>query len=425
MLTPRLLPLASILLCALGLAACSTEPVRPAEVQLTEEPGESGPRCSGADCCADAEALEFVPQRQYCSALALDNEGKGPASASALKDAISGARAEKIRTHDASGVLCHAYALDAQRAGDRGDAAAARSALADAVQACRAGFGNQSDQAAQAMLDSAEQRLQTKGEPAKINEELTAVLALARKNANAQIDAHATDALGRLMGMNGDIAAERRLLTEGMEKRRKAYGENSYQTGMSYVNLGGSYMRQNDNPAGRAWYERAIAVYGATLGMADPVTLEVRAAHAMSYSAERNHKRAQELLEAILPQAVQTFGPQSEETVAIINDIGNMQQHQGQSQAALLRYEEVLAIRRATMPGTAKLGRSALLAATLKRKSGGCGASAGFDAEVRRIAAQLEASPGKDDDAKSYVREAHDFLQQCTVAAPRGARKNK
>lgn len=425
MLTPRLLPLASILLCALGLAACSTEPVRPAEVQLTEEPGESGPRCSGADCCADAEALEFVPQRQYCSALALDNEGKGPASAVALKDAIAGARAEKIRNHDASSVLCHAYALDAQRAGDRGDAAAARSALSDAVQACRAGFGNQSSQAAQAMLDSAEQRLQTRGEAASINDELTAVLALARKNANAQIEADATDALGRLMGMNGDVAAERRLLTEGMEKRRKAYGENSYQTGMSYVNLGGSYMRQNDNPAGRAWYERAIAVYGATLGMADPVTLEVRAAHAMSYSAERNHKRAQELLEAMLPQAVQTFGPQSEETVAIINDIGNMQQHQGQSQAALLRYEEVLAIRRATMPGTAKLGRSALLAATLKRKSGGCGASAGLDGEVRRIAAQLEASSGKDEEAKSYVREAHDFLQQCTVPAPRGARKAK
>jgi tetratricopeptide (TPR) repeat protein len=425
MLTPRLLPLASILLCALGLAACSTEPVRPPEVQLTEEPGEAGPRCSGADCCTDAEALEFAPQRQYCSALALDNEGKAPASAAALKEAIAGARAEKIRTHDASGVLCHAYALEAQRAGDRGDTGAARSALGAAVQACRAGFGNQSDQAAQALLDSAEQRLQARGESAKIKEELATVLALARKNANAQIDADATDALGRLMGLDGDLAGERRLLTEGMEKRRKAYGENSYQTGMSYVNLGGSHMRQNDNPAGRAWYERAIAVYGATLGMADPVTLEVRAAHAMSYSAERNHKRAQELLEAMLPQALQTFGPQAEETVALINDIGNMLQQQGQTQAALLRYEEVLAIRRVSMPGSVKLGRSALLAAALKRKLGGCAASAALDTEVRRIAAQLEPSIGKDEEARQYVSEAQDVAQQCATPAPRGARKKK
>ncbi|NHZ44991.1 tetratricopeptide repeat protein [Massilia aquatica] len=425
MLTPRLLPLASILLCVLGLAACTTEPVRPREVQLTEEPGESGPRCSGPDCCADAEALEFVPQRQYCSALALDNEGKAPASASALKDAIAGARAEKIRTHDASGVLCHAYALDAQRAGDRGDGAAARSGLAAAVQACRAGFGNESNQAAQAMLDSAEQRLQNKDESAKVGEELAAVLALARKNVNAQIEADATDALGRLKGLAGDVNAERRLLTEGMEMRRKAYGENSYQTGMSYVNLGGSYMRVNDNQAGRAWYERAIAVYGTTLGMADPVTLEVRAAHAMSYSAERNHKRAQELLEAMLPQAVQTFGAQSEDTVAIINDIGNMQQHQGQSQAALLRYEEVLAIRRATMPDTVKHGRSALLAATLKHKIAGCAASGALDAEVRRIAAHLEPSVAKDEDAKLYVREANDVVQQCAAPAARTARKQK
>ncbi|UOD31952.1 tetratricopeptide repeat protein [Massilia violaceinigra] len=425
MLTPRLLPLASILLCVLGLAACTTEPVRPREVQLTEEPGESGPRCSGPDCCADAEALEFVPQRQYCSALALDNEGKAPASASALKDAIAGARAEKIRTHDASGVLCHAYALEAQRAGDRGDGAAARSGLAAAVQACRAGFGNESNQAAQAMLDSAEQRLQNKDESAKVGEELGAVLALARKNVNAQIEADATDALGRLKGLAGDVNAERRLLTEGMEMRRKAYGENSYQTGMSYVNLGGSYMRVNDNQAGRAWYERAIAVYGTTLGMADPVTLEVRAAHAMSYSAERNHKRAQELLEAMLPQAVQTFGAQSEDTVAIINDIGNMQQHQGQSQAALLRYEEVLAIRRATMPDTVKHGRSALLAATLKHKIAGCAASGALDAEVRRIAAHLEPSVAKDEDARLYVREANDVVQQCAAPAARTARKQK
>ncbi len=425
MLTPRLLPLASILLCVLGLAACTTEPVRPREVQLTEEPGESGPRCSGPDCCADAEALEFVPQRQYCSALALDNEGKAPASASALKDAIAGARAEKIRTHDASGVLCHAYALDAQRAGDRGDGAAARSGLAAAVQACRAGFGNESNQAAQAMLDSAEQRLQNKDESAKVGEELAAVLALARKNVNAQIAADATDALGRLKGLAGDVNAERRLLTEGMEMRRKAYGENSYQTGMSYVNLGGSYMRVNDNQAGRAWYERAIAVYGTTLGMADPVTLEVRAAHAMSYSAERNHKRAQELLEAMLPQAVQTFGAQSEETVAIINDIGNMQQHQGQSQAALQRYEEVLAIRRATMPDTLKHGRSALLAATLKHKIAGCAASSALDAEVRRIAAHLEPSAAKDEDARLYVREANDVVQQCAAPTARAARKQK
>lgn len=425
MLTPRLLPLASVLLCVLGLSACTTEPVRPREVQLTEEPGESGPRCSGPDCCADAEALEFVPQRQYCSALALDNEGKGPASASALKDAITGARAEKIRTHDASGVLCHAYALDAQRAGDRGDAAAARTGLAAAVQACRAGFGNESNQAAQAMLDSAEQRLQNKDESAKVGEELVAVLALARKNVNAQIEADATDALGRLKGLAGDVNAERRLLTEGMELRRKAYGENSYQTGMSYVNLGGSFMRVNDNQAGRTWYERAIAVYGTTLGMADPVTLEVRAAHAMSYSAERNHKRAQELLEAMLPQAVQTFGAQSEETVAIINDIGNMQQHQGQSQAALLRFEEVLAIRRATMPDTLKHGRSALLAATLKHKIAGCAASSALDAEVRRIAAHLEPSVAKDEDAKLYVREAQDVVQQCAAPAARTARKQK
>ncbi|NHZ64043.1 tetratricopeptide repeat protein [Massilia genomosp. 1] len=425
MLTPRLLPLVSVLLCALGLAACTTEPVGPREVQLTEEPGESGPRCSGADCCADAEALAFAPQRQYCSALALDNEGKAPASASALKDAIAGARAEKIRTHDASGVLCHAYALDAQRAGDRGEAAAARTGLAAAVQACRAGFGKESNQAAQAMLESAEQGLQSKEESAKIAEELAAVLVLARKNANAQIEADATDALGRLMGIGGDMSAERRLLTEGMELRRKAYGENSYQTGMSYVNLGGSYMRVNDNAAGRAWYERAIAVYGATLGMADPVTLEVRAAHAMSYSAERNHKRAQELLEAMLPQALQTFGPQSEETVAILNDIGNMQQHQGQSQAALLRFEEVLAIRRVSMPNTVKHGRSALLAATLKRKIAACAGSGALDAEVRRIAAQLEPSIAKDDDAKLFVLDAHDAAQQCATPAPRGARKKK
>ncbi|WP_164557923.1 tetratricopeptide repeat protein [Massilia atriviolacea] len=425
MLTPRLLPLASVLLCALGLAACSTEPVRTPEVQLTEEPGEAGPRCSGADCCSDAEALEFAPQRQYCSALALDNEGKGPASSSALKEAIAGARAEKIRTHDASGVLCHAYALEAQRAGDRGDAAAARTGLAAAVQACRAGFGNESDQAAQALLDSAEQRMQMK-ELDKVQADIGAVLAQARKNANAQIEADATDALGRLMGIGGDLAGERRLLNEGMEMRRKAYGENSYQAGMSYVNLGGSYMRQNDNPAGRAWYERAIAVYGATLGMADPVTLEVRAAHAMSYSAERNHKRAQELLEAMLPQAVQAYGAQSEDTVAILNDIGNMLQHQGQSPAALLRFEEVLAIRRATMPNSVKHGRSALLAATLKRKTGGgCGASTALDAEVRRIAAQLEASAARDEEARSYVRDAHDFVQQCALPAPRGARKHK
>ncbi|HEX8611204.1 MAG TPA: tetratricopeptide repeat protein [Telluria sp.] len=424
MLTPRFLPLASVLLCALGLAACTTAPVRPTEVQLTEEPGESGPRCSGADCCADAEALAFAPQRQYCSALALDNEGKAPAAASALKEAIASARAEKIRTHDASGVLCHAYALDAQRAADRGEAAAARTGLAAAVQACRAGFGNESDQAAQALLDSAEQRMQMK-ELDNVQADIGAVLALARKNANAQIEADANDALGRLMGITGDLAAERRLLTEAMEMRRKAYGENSYQTGMSYVNLGGSYMRQNDNAAGRAWYERAIAVYGVTLGMADPVTLEVRAAHAMSYSAERNHKRAQELFEAMLPQAVQTFGPQAEETVAIINDIGNMQQHQGQTQAALLRFEEVLAIRRVTMPGTVKLGRSALLAATLKRKLGGCNGSAALDTEIRRINTQLEASIAKDEDAKQYALDADHFVQQCALPAPRGARKKK
>ncbi|MFC3380283.1 tetratricopeptide repeat protein [Rugamonas sp. CCM 8940] len=180
------------------------------------------------------------------------------------------------------------------------------------------------------MLDSAEQRMQMK-EFGTVQAEMAEVLAQARKNANLQLEADAADALGRMLGLKGDVAGERRLLTEALELRRKIHGENSYQVGMSYVNIGGSYMRENDNRTGREWYERAIAVYGATLGMADPVTLEVRAAHAMSYSAERNHKRAQELFEAMLPQAVQTFGAQSEETVAIINDIGSMHEHQDQN----------------------------------------------------------------------------------------------
>lgn len=424
MLTPRFLPLASVLLCALGLAACTTEPVRPTEVQLTEEPGESGPRCSGADCCTDAEALEFGPQRLYCNALALDNEGKSAASTAALQQAIAGARAEKVRAHDASAVLCHAYGLDAQRASDSGDQAAGRSGYAAAVQACRAGFGKESNQVAQALLDSAEQRMQMK-ELGNVQADMTEVLAQARKNVNAQLEADTADALGRLMGLTGDVAAERRLLTEALELRRKIHGEDSYHVGMSYVNLGGSYMRQNDNPTGRQWYERAIAVYGTTLGMADPVTLEVRAAHAMSFSAERNHKRAQELFEAMLPQAVQTFGAQSEETVAIINDIGGMHEHQGQNPAALLRYEEVLAIRRVTMPNTVKHGRSAMLAATLKRRVAGCGGASALDAEVKSIAAHLRASMDKDADAREYVAGASVFNDKCALPAPRGARKKK
>ncbi|MCY0913669.1 tetratricopeptide repeat protein [Massilia antarctica] len=424
MLTPRLLPLASVLLCALGLAACTTAPVRPPEVQLTEEPGESGPRCSGADCCTDAEALEFGPQRLYCSALALDNEGKSAASTAALQQAIASARAEKIRTHDASAVLCHAYGLDAQRAGDGGDPVAGRVGYAAAVQACRAGYGKESDQAAQALLDSAEQRMQMK-EFGTVQAEMAEVLAQARKNANLQLEADAADALGRMLGLKGDVAGERRLLTEALELRRKIHGENSYQVGMSYVNIGGSYMRENDNRTGREWYERAIAVYGATLGMADPVTLEVRAAHAMSYSAERNHKRAQELFEAMLPQAVQTFGAQSEETVAIINDIGSMHEHQDQNPAALARYEDILAIRRVTMPNTVKHGRSAMLAATLKRRVAGCGGATALDAEVKTIAASLRTAMPKDADARAFLADASVFDDKCAHPAPRAARKKK
>lgn len=420
------LPLASLLVCALGLVACSTEPLRPPEVQLTEEPGEAGPRCSGADCCAEADALDFVPQRQYCSALALDNEGKGAASAAALKGAIAGARAEKIRTHDASGVLCHAYALDAQRAEERGDMAATRSGLDAAVQACRAGFGNASDQAARALLDSADQLVQTQQDFGNIVVQLDEALALARKNGNAQIEADALDAYGRYSALVGRQDDERRLLTEALEMRRKAYGENSYQTGMSYVNLGGSHMRMHQTAQGRAWYERAIAVYGSTIGMGDPVALEVRRAHARSYTVDGEHKRAQELLEAMLPQAVQAYGAQSEDTVALVNDIGNSLQSQSKFAEALQRFEEVLAIRRATVPETVKHGYAAMQAAGLQYEIGGCGASGALGAEVQRIAAHLKPASASNEERKNYLIDAQVFGRVCaTPPARKGARKTK
>ncbi|NHZ67302.1 tetratricopeptide repeat protein, partial [Massilia genomosp. 1] len=83
-----------------------------------------------------------------------------------------------------------------------------------------------------------------------VQAEMAEVQAQARKNANPQLEADAADALGRMLGLRGDVAGERRLLTEALALRRKVHGEDSYQVGMSYVNLGGSYMRANDNRPG-------------------------------------------------------------------------------------------------------------------------------------------------------------------------------
>lgn len=410
----------ALLLLAL-MAGCASPPVADTRVSPTTSamPAMSAATrtaCYRPTCCdnaLDAAALRFEPHRLNCRAIALTTEGKDSESLSALQTAIALARAETAQKVAATEVLCFALNDVAHRANARGDDAESRTQFDGNLAACKARFGDTSDEAAQALFGGASQHLR-RGRYDVARPQLQQVIELSRRNRNRGLESFATDALGRLYDERGDHVEGRRLLREAIAIKTTVFGTQSKELAVSYTNLGASYVDSNEGATGRDWYRKAIALYTETLGAANASTLDVESALAASHLGDGETKQGERLYELLLPKFVQTYGGSDERTVVIINDWGASLARQQRYSAALIKFEQALSIRRGTVPNSVRHGYSALNAAKMKKVTSNCAAADPLRSEARRVSSAnmtpaLRASP----DAVQFVKDVVAFEQEC------------
>lgn len=429
-------PTASASLLALAILAllltggCATPPHADqnaqATVPSTTQPARAA--CYQPTCCDkvnDATALQFEPHRLNCRAIALTAAGKTSESFAALQAAIRLAKAEKVQTSAATEVLCFSLNDAAHRANDRGDDADSQALFAGNLAACSSHFGESSDKAAQAMYGGASQHLKHARYSVALPQ-FQRVIAITRGNGNRGLESFATDALGRLKDETGDHAEAQRLLREAISIKTSVFGVKSREVGVSYTNLGASYIDSGDGATGREWYRRAIESYTAALGAANDSTLNVGSALAASHLIDGELKQAEQLYETLLPRFTETYGGTDERTVALINDWGATLARQKRYAEAYVKFEQAVRIRRVTVPNSIHHGYSALNAAKMKKVTNNCAAAEPMRREARQVAeAQMTDANQKNADAVQFVSDTLGFEKECAASGAKPARPKK
>ncbi len=420
--------LALAMLAPLFTGGCATPP-RTDQTPVT--PSTAPPAraaCYQPSCCdevADAAALKFEPHRLNCRAIALTAAGKTSDSFSALQAAIRLAKAEKVQTSAATEVLCFALNDAAHRANDRGEDAESQALFAGNLAACSTRFGESSDTAAQAMFGGASQHLKRARYSVALPQ-FQRVIAITRGNGNRGLESFATDALGRLKDETGDHAEAQRLLREAISIKTSVFGVKSREVGVSYTNLGASYIDSGDGATGREWYRRAIDSYTAALGPADVSALDVGSALAASHLGDGELKQAEQLYETLLPRFTETYGATDERTVALINDWGAALARQKRYVEAYAKFEQAVRIRRATVPNSINHGYSALNAAKMKKVTANCAAAEPMRREARQVAdVQMTDANKKNAEAVQFVSDTLSFEKECVATAAKSARPKK
>ena len=416
---------ASSLCCALLvlalMAGCASPPVADTRVlpktsAMPTMPAAARAACYRPTCCdetLDAAALRFEPHRLNCRAIALTAEGRDNESLSALQTAVALAKAETAQKMAATEVLCFALNDIAHRADARGDDVGSRTPFDGNLAACKARFGDASDEAAQALFGGASQHLR-RGRYDVARPQLLQVIALSRGNGNRGLESFATDALGRLYDERGDHVEGRRLLREAIAIKTTVFGARSKELAVSFTNLGASYIDSNEGKTGRDWYRKAIALYTETLGAANASTLDVESALAASHLGDGETQQAEHLYELLLPKFVQTYGGTDERTVVIINDWGASLARQKRYSDALIKFEQALSIRRSTVPNSVRHGYSVLNAAKMKKVTSTCTAAEPLRNEARRVSsANMTPAQRANPDAVRFVKGVVAFEQEC------------
>ena len=387
--------------------------------------------CFGPSCCDAPASLQFEPYRLYCRARAEDAERRSADASATFRDAVAAAQAARAAAQqgnaqqavDANAVLCYALNATARRAELSPQDSLLK--LEDSYAACQASYGADSDVAAQALYDAADQRL-AMGEAALVLAPLERVLALARQNENAGLEAQATDGLGRQAGLAGDSEKERRLLLEAVELKKPVYGEASREVATTYFRLGRSYTRAGDGVPAREWYLRAIGILIDKLGAANPLTMEVMEEFANSHADDGNFKQAQIMFDMLLPKAIQTYGARDERTMVIVNSLASTMERQKRYTKALALFERSLKIRRVTMPDSVRHGATALNAARTKRLLSNCSGATTYAREAMRVSKAVQAAQSADPKAEAFVADTAAFATACKIRpAPAPAAKKR
>lgn len=401
--------LVPVLLALALLAGCATP-----SGSINAGQATTGAACYQPGCCEDGVALQFEPHRLNCRAIALRGEGRDAESFAALRAAIVAARAETTRKQEATEVLCYALNDAAHRADAGGDDDESRLLFDANLAACKARFGEHSDQAAQALYGGASQHL-LRDRLDVAQQQMQQVIAWSRDNGNRGLESFATDALGRILDMKGNRVEGRRLLQQAIAIKNAVFGERSHEVAVSCTNLGASYVEAGEGATGREWYRRAIAIYGETLGETHDRTLEVAAALVSSHLADGELKQAERMYESLMPKFVRTYGETSERTVVLVNDWGATLARQERYAEALVKFEQSLVIRRTTIPNTVRHGYSALNAAKMKKVTSNCAAAQPLRNEAGRVAAAMTPAQRRNAEIAEFVADVAAFETECAA----------
>ena len=387
------------------LAACATVPPEPT--------GRSGVVCYGPACCDNPRALAFEPHRLNCESIARRSQGEHEQAWKLLNDAIAAARAvESTEAEPAREVLC--YTLnDAGHGHDgRGDVDAARAAFDGGLAACRARFGEESKETAQAAYSRGNFRLGIGEASAEVAGDLDTAIRIFEALDLQGLRAIALDARGRLADMQGRYADGERLLREALEIKRTAFGEQSVEFGTTLTNLGANAIERGDMAQGATWYLAAMDSYRVDPGPDSDRYLGVAAGLASTWLAMEEYAKAGPLYEELVEASRRVFGADDERHVTLLNDHAVLHFRQGDAARAQALFAAALEVRQRTRPNAIYTAWTALNTAQAAMQADGCDAALPYARTAQDILARVDAGTSQTE-RDELAQRLDEFRKTC------------